>query len=400
MRSAGRGSRLAAIARPRAPTFFAAAAFELGSVLLPALLVVTLAATPAALGVVEGVAIGVGAAGQLFGGTFANHRGRRRIADVGGYAGLTACTAAMAAATAATTAGVLRAGAWLAAGIRLPGTWLSVSEAADERELGREYGLERGAEYLGAGVGTALAVLLVATLSIRAAIAIAVVPGLLAVVAAVRSRPEAAPARAPVVPSLSAAVRELRSARLGGTLLGIGVLEAANISFTLLILRATKLLEESHEIDTAVVVALALFVGYRVAAMTTGILGGRAIDAFGVRRPLAAGAMLLLGAYVLFAETSGGAAALGAAFVLAGAGIGLVETGEHVAIGRRAPAHSLALAFGALTALQSAGRLFASIAAGVLWTLVAPEAGLLVTAPLLIAAPILLLLADRRVASA
>jgi len=39
-----------------------------------------------------------------------------------------------------------------------------------------------------------------------------------------------------------------------------------------------------------------------------------------------------------------------------------------------APPHARSLAFGAVTALQNAGRLLASIVAGVLWTVVAPEA--------------------------
>src|SRR4051812_29587817 len=174
MRLAGRARSLVAVARPRAPTLLAAAAFELGSVLLPALLVVTLAASPAALGIVEGVAIGVGAIGQLIGGTLiAHHRARRRATDLAGFAGLAAMTTAMAAAATAAQAGVLRAGAWLSAGLRLPGTAMAVSETAAPRELGREFGLERGAEYLGAGLGTALAVLLVALLPVRTAIAVA-----------------------------------------------------------------------------------------------------------------------------------------------------------------------------------------------------------------------------------
>ena len=82
--------------------------------------------------------------------------------------------------------------------------------------------------------------------------------------------------------------------------------------------------------------------------------------------------------------------------MLAGAGLGLAETGEHVAVAKLAPPHARALAFGAVTALQSAGRLLASIVAGVLWTVVAPEAGLLVTAPLLVACPLVLAIGATR----
>jgi predicted MFS family arabinose efflux permease len=192
------------------------------------------------------------------------------------------------------------------------------------------------------------------------------------------------------------ALATLARGRLGWTFAGVAALEAANISFTLLILRAEKLLEEGHDINGAVIVAVTLFVGYRLAALAAGAIGGRAIDVIGPAPALALGAMGLLGAYVLFAETSGTVAVIAVAFVLAGTGLGLAETGEHVAVARLAPPHARALAFGALSALQSGGRLAASVVAGILWTVVAPSAGLLVTAPLLIVCPLVLLIGARR----
>jgi predicted MFS family arabinose efflux permease len=230
-----------------------------------------------------------------------------------------------------------------------------------------------------------------------AALALAVVPGALAVVAALRARPAPEAGRTPAIQRVWIAARRLRHGPLGLTLAGIAVLEAANISFTLLILRATKLLEESRTVDEAVMVAVALFLGYRLAAVIAALAGGRLIDATNAPLALATGSLALLAAYVLFAGTSGGVTVLGLAFVLAGVGLGLAETGEHVAVGQVAAPEARALAFGAVTALQSAGRLFASIAAGVLWTAVAPAAGLLVTAPLLVLCPLVLLLAQRRV---
>src|SRR5215212_350753 len=71
-----------------------ATSFEIGSVLLPALLVGTLHATPAALGVIEGLAIGAGSVARLAGGTVVHHARRRRFVNVGGYAGVAALTGA------------------------------------------------------------------------------------------------------------------------------------------------------------------------------------------------------------------------------------------------------------------------------------------------------------------
>src|SRR5256885_1153158 len=156
----------------RGATLAAAASFEIGSVLLPAPLVVTLQATPAALRVVEGVAIGLSVIGRMVGGAVVHERGRRRMANIGGYAGIAAMTTAMAAAGVAAVAGVLRAGAWIAAGVRAATTSMDIAESARPRELGREFGAERGADHFGAGLGAALAVVCVAALSVRAGLAL------------------------------------------------------------------------------------------------------------------------------------------------------------------------------------------------------------------------------------
>jgi MFS family permease len=389
----GRGShRLGAWAARIGPahgaTMAFATTFELGSVLLPALLIGTLGATPALLAVVEGVGIGLGSLARLAGGALVHDPRRRRAIGIGGYAVGAALTSLLAAAAATWQVATLRAGTWVAQGLRAPATAVAIAEEAPARRVGRAFGAERAADYLGAALGAAAAVVLVALLSPRAALLCALVPGTLAVLAALR---ELRPHPAPRVPRRTwAAARRLARGNLRFTFAGIAAVEAANISFTLLILRATKLLEEERGLTSAVVVALTLFVGYRLAAAAAGLLGGRALDGLGARGVLSAGSVALLAAYVLFAETSGGVASLALAFVLAGTGLGLIETAEQAAVARRAAPDDRALAFGVLTALQSAGRVVASVAAGVLWTLVAPAAGLLITAPLLIVGPMIL----------
>ena len=61
------------------------------------------------------------------------------------------------------------------------------------------------------------------------------------------------------------------------------------------------------------------------------------------------------------------------AFVLAGVGIGAVETAEHAAVATLAPEHLRGSAFGLLAAIQSAGDFIASAAVGIVWTLVGPS---------------------------
>jgi hypothetical protein len=60
-------------------------------------------------------------------------------------------------------------------------------------------------------------------------------------------------------------------------------------------------------------------------------------------------------------------------FLLAGVGIGCVETAEHAAVAARAPAGIRGSAFGLLAAVQSFGNFAASAVAGLLWTIAGPS---------------------------
>ena len=82
------------------------------------------------------------------------------------------------------------------------------------------------------------------------------------------------------------------------------------------------------------------------------------------------GVTLFLFAYVALAVSGVSIPLLLTGFVLAGVGIGAVETAEHAAIAKHAPERIRGSAFGVLAAMQSAGNLVASAGAGILWTLV------------------------------
>ncbi len=77
-------------------------------------------------------------------------------------------------------------------------------------------------------------------------------------------------------------------------------------------------------------------------------------------------------AYLGFSRDTTGWTALLPWFVLAGIGIGCVETAEHTAVATHAPDHLRGSAFGLLAATQSFGNLAASAVAGILWTALSP----------------------------
>src|SRR5207247_9726505 len=91
--------------------------YEIPTALLPSFLTSTLGAAAAALGLIEGIADGLGGAARLAGGAVADDPRSRRATALGGYTATAVLSALIGAAGAAWQVGVLRSAAWVARGI-------------------------------------------------------------------------------------------------------------------------------------------------------------------------------------------------------------------------------------------------------------------------------------------
>ncbi len=243
---------------------------------------------------------------------------------------------------------------------------------------------------LGAVGGPLLALGLVSVVGIRTAILLSIVPGLLAVGAilfAIRRtpRPTAREHR-----PLRLRVRPVLRGELGRLMAGVGLFEAGNIAATLLILRASDLLQGTHGHQRATQIALLLYALHNLVATLVSVPAGHLSDRRGPIGVLALGVLAFLAAYVGFAATGAAVVVLAGCFVLAGAAIGFVETAEHAAVAALAPAEIRGSAFGVLAGTQSIGNLVASAVAGILWTAISPGAGLAFAAALMGAALLVL----------
>lgn len=369
---------------------------EVPTSLLPSFLTSTLGAPAAALGLIEGVADGLAGAAKLAGGALADDPERRRATALGGYTATAVLSSLIGVATAAWQVGVLRTGAWVARGLRVPSRNALLADVVPASAYGRAYGFERAMDNLGAIGGPLLALGLVALIGVRSSILLSVIPGLLAalaILAAIRSIPR------PVVrhhQPIRVRVRPVLHGQLGRLFVGVTAFEFGNAAATLLILRATELLTPDHGHSAAVKIALGLYAGYNLAATLASIPGGTLAD----RR----GNLLVLAVAVFaFAITYAGLGLVGASivvlallFALAGLAIGLVETAEHSAVASLAPADLRGSAFGLLAAVQSFGNLAASAVAGTLWTVVSPRAAFLYLAAWMVVSLAGLVLARRR----
>ena len=347
---------------------------EVPTALLPSLLT-SLGAPAAALGMIEGLANAAAGLARLAGGPIADDPARRKRVAIGGYASTAVFSSLIGIATAAWQVGAFRLAAWTARGLRVPARNALLADLVAPVVYGRAYGFERAMDNLGAIAGPLLALALVGLIGVREAILLSVIPGLLAAVAvifAIRAVPKMSARQSE---RFHIRLRPLLREPLGRLLLAMSVLEFGNAAATLLILRATQVLTPASGLDGATQIALSLYVAYDVfgalASMPAGYLGDHKSPVLVV----ALGAFLFAGAYLAFTGTTLTLLALG--FVLAGVGIGCLETGQHAAVAALAPEVLRGSAFGLLAAVQSFGGFAASAVAGVLWTTISPQAAFL-----------------------
>jgi MFS family permease len=311
-------------------------------------------------------------------GPLANQPARRLQLARGGYLLTAVFTAAIGLATAVWQAGVLRAAAWVARGARAPARDAMLAGLAPPDAYGRAFGVERAGDNLGAVVGPLLASILVATVGLRTSFFFALIPGTLAAVsislAAARARRMARPVRVGERARLELA--GLRRAGLFRPLLPVALFELGNITTTLLILRATQLLEQGGRSPTAAAsMAILLYAGHNLTAAIVALAGGAWVDRRGPRRVFAAGAGAYVLAYGGFAFPIHHWPLLAGCFCLAGAGIGLAETAESTLVARLLPDRLRGSGFGLLGGLQSAGDFLSSTIVGLLYVAAAPTVG-------------------------
>jgi MFS family permease len=338
-----------------AASLLADAGHEVPTALLPSLLTSTLGAPASALGLIEGISDGLAGAARLGGGALADDPHRRRATAIGGYTTTAVLSGLIGVTTNVWQVGVLRAGAWAARGLRVPSRNALLADVVPAAAYGRAYGFERAMDNLGAIIGPLLAIALVGLVGVRTAILLSIIPGLLAVAAIVYAiRHIATPATGERRP-LRLHVGPVLRGRLGRLLAGVSVFELGNIAATLLILRATDLLEPGRGHDAAAQQAIALYVLYNLAATLASVPAGRTGDRHGAIRVLAGGVACFALAYAGFAATGADLVSLAACFILAGVGIGCVETAEHAAVAALAPDAVRGSAFGVLAGIQSLG---------------------------------------------
>jgi MFS family permease len=357
-------------------SFGSDAGHEMTTSLLPTFLTSVLHAGPGALGVIEGTSDALVGLSKLAGGPLATDPHRRSRIASGGYLVTALATGAIALTTAVWQVAILRGLSWAARGLRTPARDALLVSLVPRGSYGRASGLERAGDNAGAVVGPLLAATLVGLIGIRYTMALAVIPGLFAAASITLAAREAR--RSLTAPAGRLVLRlnlaELRRAGLGRTMVRIAPFEIGNAATTLLILRATGVLEEGRSATAATSLAILGYAAHNAAATVAALYGGRLIDRANPRLVFAGGAACYVAAYSMFAAGAGGWPAVLVAFLLAGVGIGLAEPAETTMVALALPDQLRGNGFGVLGLVQSFGDLGASLVAGLIWALVSPTA--------------------------
>ena len=352
--------------------------------LLPVFLVATLGASPALLGLIEGIAEATASATKVFSGWLSDRLGRRKLLAVIGY-GLGAISKPIFP-LAVTPFAVLAArfSDRIGKGLRGAPRDALVADVTPANLRGAAYGLRQTLDTIGAFLGPTAAILVMWLTrgDIRAVFSVAVIPALIAVavlVFAVKERSPAtqAPHRPP--PIQWSEVRGI--GRSYWIAVGVGVLlTMARFSEAFLILRGAG---AGLPISLTPTVLIVMNLVYALVAAPAGSFS----DRFGRKPLLAAGIVVLCGSDLVLAFAGG------VPGVLLGAGLwglhmGLTQSLLAALVADTAPVKLRGTAFGVFNLATGMTLLLASTLAGYLWS-ARGEAFTFVTGALFAAAALL-----------
>jgi MFS family permease len=348
-------------------SLFSDVSHELATAVLP-LILLSIGAGPAALGIIEGSADGLSAAAKLWGGIRADRTARRKPLAAVGYLVTAVGIAAIGVCAQAWQVLICRMAAWIARGSRSAPRDVLMTENAPAESLGKAFGMERAGDAAGAVLGPLFALAFV-TLgnSPRAVVKWSLLPGIcafLSIAILVRETP-GAPA---------GAQRTFR-ASLAGTgrpfqryLAGILVFGSGDFSRTLLILYATQHLSHGFGRFSAAGLAIALYVMHNAVSSVAAFPIGALTDRIGRKPVVVIGYLFAAATTFAFAILPPTPAVLVVLFVCSGLYIACEEVAEKAYAAELLPKEVKGTGLGVLAAVNGIGDMISSALVGGLWS--------------------------------
>jgi MFS family permease len=339
--------------------------------LLPFFLVSSLGASPAILGLIEGVAESLASLLKVVSGYISDRAGRRKPLTILGYAG-----------SALGKLLLYLAGSWVMVfaarivdrfgkGVRTAPRDALIAESSSSGRRGRAFGLHRAMDSAGAAIGVLLAFMLIsaAPSDFRRVFLWSLIPAVLGVILLFFVR------ETRLQDHRTATIQRFRwrvlPAKLRAFLIISLLFSLGNSSNAFLLLRARAL-----HVDPAQI--LLLYLVYNISYALFSYPAGRVSDVLGRK-------MVLVAGYILFAVVYFGFAFFvdpertwitWALFILYGIFSAFTDGVEKALVSDLAPVEMRGTAIGLHATLVGIGLLPASLIAGQLWTQIGPEAAL------------------------
>jgi MFS family permease len=348
---------------------------EAATSILPAFLA-SLGAPAFALGVIEGVSDGLSSFAKLAGGWIADHPKWRKPTGILGYLATGLSTFAYAFAHSWPAILVMRALGWTGRGSRGPSRDTLLADAVAPEQQGRAFGFERAMDTAGAVLGPLCATALIGVLGARGVLKWTIVPGLAAAVAFAFLVPAAKHADEHRAQSFASSLGQMPKT-YWHFLAGVFAHGLGDFAPTLLILRASQILTPSLGAGRAATIAVALYTFHNLVNAAASYPAGALGDRIGKRGLLAAGYLVGAVTYAGFIFATPTVAALVILFGLEGVHGAMQQSLEKSMAAELLPSNVRGSGFGVLATVNGIGDLISSIAVGVLWSSVSPNAGFL-----------------------
>jgi len=350
-----------------ATSFLTDVSTEMTYPLLPLFLTATLGASPAILGVIEGIAESVASLLKAFSGYVSDRVGRRKPLAILGYALSPLSKFLLYVAGSWPVVLVARVLDRFGKGIRTAPRDALIAESVEPEKRGRAFGLHRTLDTLGAAFGVLLAMGLLMNLPrsthvVRSIFLYSVVPAALGVLVLFLVREVKAHARAG---SLHLSWRELDPV-LKQFLIITFIFSLGNSSNQFILLRASTL-------GTSTFGVLGLYLAFNLSYALFSYPAGRISDRFGRRRVIVPGYLFYALVYFLLAFSKSTAHFL-AIFILYGLYMALTEGVEKALVSDLARPEIKASALGVHATLVGIGLFPASALGGWLWNAISPRA--------------------------
>lgn len=348
---------------------------EAATAILPAFLA-SLGAPAFALGVIEGVSDGLSSFAKLAGGWIADRPQWRKPTGILGYFATGLSTFAYAFAQSWPAVLVMRALGWMGRGGRGPSRDSLLADAVTAEHQGHAFGFERAMDTVGAVLGPLCATALIGLIGARSVLKWTLVPGLAAAAAFAILVPAAKRAEGHHAPSFLSSFGQM-SKTYWHFLAGVFAHGLGDFAPTLLILRASQILTPRLGAGRAATIAVALYTFHNLINAAASYPAGALGDRIGKRGLLAAGYLVGAITYASFIFVTPTIPILAILFGLAGVHGAMQQSLEKSMAAELLPAEVRGSGFGVLATVNGIGDLVSSIAVGVLWSSVSPNAGFL-----------------------